>query len=118
MTHVLIVEDEPLVALDIQTVLEDAGLEVAGIAATVEQACEMVGAADLHAAVLDGNLQGESAASVASALREEGIPFLVVSGYLRSQLSDWLGDAPLIRKPYLPHQLVAEIRRLAGHDAG
>ena len=68
--RVLVGEDEPLIAMEIEEVLSDAGFESVQLAATVEQALLLVEADGCDAAVLDANLGGMSAEPVAAALRQ------------------------------------------------
>jgi DNA-binding response OmpR family regulator len=103
--RVLIVEDEPFIALDLQAILTAAGYEVVGIVGSSSEVKTALERGGVEIVILDGNLQGESAAPLAERLRGDGIPFLVVSGYASDQL-EWLGDARLIGKPFLPQQLL------------
>jgi hypothetical protein len=54
--RLLVVEDEPLVALDLVDILEEAGAEVAGSAGTAKEALNIIENASLDAALLDANL--------------------------------------------------------------
>ena len=105
--RVLLVEDEPLVAMDLQFELEDAGAEVVAIARTVPEALEMARDAGLDLALLDGNLRGEPVDAVAELLTSRGVPFCFVSGYGREHLPQGFRDAPLIEKPFRPDALRA-----------
>lgn len=96
----LIVEDEPLVAMEIGQLIEDHGATVAGMAATEVEALDMVLRGGIDAALLDGNLQGRSVGRVAAALAENGVPFAFVSGYGRESLPADFADRPLIGKPF------------------
>jgi DNA-binding response OmpR family regulator len=108
----LIVEDEPLVAQDIATILTSAGYVVAGMVETVPLAIGFARSGRCEAAVLDANLRGESAELVAEALQQAGTPFLVVSGYSRAHLKGALSNAPLLPKPFSRDALVCERSRL------
>jgi DNA-binding response OmpR family regulator len=103
--RVLIVEDEPFIAIDLQAILSAAGYEVVEIAGSSSAAVAALARGGMDVVILDGNLQGESAAPLAERLRANGVPFLVVSGYAGDQL-EWLGDAHLVGKPFLPQQLL------------
>lgn len=108
--RVLVVEDEVLVAMDLEALLTEAGYEVLGPAPSVSCALRLLEAATPRAALLDLNLAGRTSAPVADALRRLGVPFLVVTGYSDARLeAPNLRDVPLIRKPYDPDQL---LRRL------
>lgn len=80
--HILVVEDEFMLALDLQQELEDAGAVVIGPEPSVERALTWVaGDGRIDAAVLDVNLGDELAFPVADALQRQNIPFIFASGY-------------------------------------
>lgn len=99
------VEDEPLVALDIQAELELAGAGRVQIARTVEAALSALTGDRFDLALLDGNLKGQPVDAVAQALRGAGVPFCFVSGYGREHLPRGFDEAPLIQKPFPPASL-------------
>src|SRR4051794_39554580 len=82
---VLVVEDEMLVAMELECVLRERGCAVVGPAATVTRALALIDEGRPDAAVLDLNLSGRSALPVAAALNGRDVPFLVVSGYSEPQ---------------------------------
>ena len=96
---VLVVDDEWLIASDVQWALEDAGYDVVGPAATVAQALTLVRSHELGAAVLDVNLAGETSYPIAEALIAQGTPFVFVSGFARGDLAPAFQDHPLLPKP-------------------
>ncbi len=110
--RVLIVEDEFLIAMDNKFVLEDAGGEVGGVAATVQEAEQLIDRSGWDAVVLDANLNGVSAEPVAERLRERGIPYVVLSGYSPDQMKGALADAPFLSKPSQSEILVSAVRAL------
>jgi CheY-like chemotaxis protein len=116
--RVLIIDDEPLIAMDIASAVEDAGGDVVGVAGSVQKALGMIGRLTCDVAVLDANLNGESAEPVAKALRESGAPFVVISGYSGDQLPPALGGGPFMMKPYSSQDLVSALQRLAGRPGG
>jgi CheY-like chemotaxis protein len=99
--RVLVIEDESLVAMLLETILEDMGCTVVGpesniddglIAATTE--------ASLDAALLDVNVAGREVFPVADALRARGVPFVFSTGYGEAGLPEhWRGN-PTIQKPF------------------
>lgn len=108
--RIVIVEDEPLIALEIEQSVVDADGVVAGVVRTVSEALALLDEVACDGAVLDANLAGESAEPIVARLKEKLLPYIVVSGYLRSQL-DFLDDAaPLVGKPFAPNQLSVAIR--------
>jgi DNA-binding NtrC family response regulator len=103
---VLVVEDDSLLAFEMQEILSDAGYEIVGPAATVAKALALIDAREPHAAFLDCNLDGEDAAAVALALTAKSIPFVVVTGYGRESLPDAFRNGTFARKPFKAAQLL------------
>jgi len=101
-----IIEDEPLVALELAAILADAGVEVVGPAATAEHARAIVEGGRIDGALLDGNLQGASVEAIAAALDAHGVPFAFVSGYGRDHLPEGFAEVPAIGKPFDPVEIV------------
>lgn len=100
MPNILIVEDDPLVALMLEGYLDALGYGVAGPAASNEAALELVEKGQFDAAIIDIHLaNGEISGPVASALRTAGKPFLVMTGQLAA-LDRAFDCAPLIPKPF------------------
>ena len=98
-SHVLIVEDDIFIALDLERVLDDAGCGVVGPAASVELALAKISVTKLDAALLDVNLGQELVFPVADRLSAEGIPFIFVTGEPRTVPErHWM--RPVITKPY------------------
>ena len=110
---VLLVEDEPLIALDVVCTLEDAGAVVEGAHATAAAAfAAMDGAVRLDAAVLDVDLGAETSEGIFHRLRRAGVPVVLHTGGSRPGTAARL-EAPTVRKPALPATLVAAVVRAA-----
>ena len=107
--RLIIIEDEPLIALELTGIVEDAGAVVVGAASDPAAALRLIGDLAIDGAVLDGNLHGEPVDAIADALAAGGVPFLFVSGYGRDHLPVGHGDAPLVGKPFDARQVLAEI---------
>jgi DNA-binding response OmpR family regulator len=103
--RILIIEDDPTMAHDIQDLLVDAGFNIAGMAGKLEKALALIESGACDAAIVDANLAGVSASPAASALTARGLPFIVLSGYSREQLQGAYPGALLIQKPCRPAQL-------------
>lgn len=88
---VLLVEDEPLVAMDMRQTLTAAGVHVLGPAASVNSALDMINARRPDAAILDLKLRGELVTPVARRLRQMGVPFALATAY--DHLRRGSGDA-------------------------
>jgi PAS domain S-box-containing protein len=110
--RVLVVEDEPLVALEVGTQLADAGAMVVGPAGTLEAAARLIEAEPLDAALLDANLGGKPVDELAKALDARGVPFAFVSGYGRSELPEGFRDRPLLDKPFASETLIGLVAAL------
>ena len=110
-TRILVVEDEFLIALDIAGVLEQAGLTVVGPAANVGEALHAIASEPVDGVLLDAQLAGEPASSIADALIARRIPFAFVSGYGREQLPADHRNAPLVKKPFTGKDLLAVVAR-------
>jgi CheY-like chemotaxis protein len=110
-TRILVIEDEFFIALDISSILEQAGLVVIGPAANVADALEAIGSEEIDGALLDAHLAGEPVGRVADALKARAIPFAFVSGYGREQLPAAYQDAQLVKKPFTGRDLLAAIAR-------
>lgn len=99
--RLLVVEDEWMVAEHIAILLENAGCDVAGPVATIEEAIRIVQTERLDGALLDANLDDDSSAPIAAALHAGSVPFVVVTGYGRLDLAtDTLNGAPRLTKPF------------------
>jgi two-component system, response regulator PdtaR len=111
--RVLVVEDEPLIALELQEILAAGGAEVLGPVPTVQQALATLEKGLPDIAVLDVNLRGERSTPVARALRSASVPFVLSTGYSRHHLDDaLLRDTPLIPKPVSSRALLRTLREL------
>ena len=112
--RVLLAEDELLLALDVQMMLEDEGMEVIGPVSTLDEAMAAVaGESAIDAAILDVDLRGEDVFPLAEHLTERDVPFLFHTGQgSREGVMARFADAPLCAKPVLARQLVAMVRRL------
>lgn len=108
--RVLIVEDEPVISLDMQTTLSRAGHVVVGTAGSVRRALAFLDESSCDIVVLDMNLGGESAAPVVDLLQKRGIGFICISGYSAQRLPVNVKGAPLLSKPVEPRSLIAAIK--------
>ena len=98
--RILIVEDEPLIAMMLEDFLDSLGHEVKGVCESVDEAQTAVAAGGFDLAILDVNLKGENIWPVASELRALGIPFIVASGGHVDPPPPEFADVPMIDKPY------------------
>lgn len=103
--RVLLVEDQMIVAMQIEDILREAGCEVIGPIATPQSAITVAQSQPLDAAVLDINLDGEKIFPVAEELRRRGIPFILATGYSESTLPEQWREQPRLSKPFRREQL-------------
>lgn len=113
--RVLVVEDEALIAMDIEIMLERRGWRVLGPAPTVKEALRLLKAETPDVALLDINLRGETVISVAVALRRMAVPFVLSSANDPSETEggEVLAGAPSVRKPAQELHLVAALMQAA-----
>lgn len=97
---ILIVEDEPLIAMMLEDFILSIGHEVSGNCDTVKAALEQVDQGSFDLAILDVNLKGESVWPVAAALREKGTPFVLATGGHVDPPPPEFRGVPMIEKPY------------------
>jgi DNA-binding response OmpR family regulator len=97
---ILIVEDEPLIAMMLEDFLESLGHSIAGTCDSVEVAINHVEKGGFDLAILDVNLKGENVWPVASLLRERNVPFVIATGGHVDPPPPEFNDAPVIEKPY------------------
>ena len=80
---VMVVEDEPLEALDYCDRLTGAGAEIVGPFGSVSEALDVVGKQDVDVALLDYALADKNSEELQTALETRDIPFVVLTGYPR-----------------------------------
>lgn len=97
---ILIVEDEPLIAMMLEDFLDLLGHKVRGTCDTVKTALEEVDKGGFDLAILDVNLKGENVWPVATRLRERKVPFVIATGGHVDPAPPEFSDAPVIEKPY------------------
>ena len=97
--HVLVVEDELLIALDVMNMVEDAGCVAVGPCGKVEEAMEEIQHAALDGAVLDVNLPDGRVWPVADLLVEEEVPFILATGYADAEIPQRFLNVARLTKP-------------------
>ncbi len=110
--RILVVEDEMLLLMTIETVLADLGYSAISCAANVTEALALVGQRRFDAALLDVNLGGEASYPVADALARLGIPFVFATGYRDYGGRIDFADRPKLKKPYSTADLETAFKRL------
>ena len=103
---VLVVEDEPLIAIDVAATLDLEGANVIS-ANMLEDALTKCDAPGLSAVILDHKLNQDDTSAVCEKLEALRIPFIIYSGY--TELEGACGRAELVPKPASPHALVVAL---------
>jgi DNA-binding response OmpR family regulator len=110
---ILVLEDEALIALNVQDELQDAGYEVAGPFSTCSAALKWLQTTTPDMAILDTTLKDGPCQEVALELSRREVPFLIYSGYQEDQqlLSDFQ-HVTWIEKPVPSEALVQACQQL------
>jgi DNA-binding response OmpR family regulator len=119
MNHkVLIVEDEPLIALDIEGMVENAGLAVAGIATGRDRAMALAPSADI--ALVDVNLaDGATGPSIGRILAEKyGLAVIFMTANPETVRDGVKGTLGVVRKPVLPRTVEQSLKYAIGYITG
>ena len=104
--RILVVEDELMVAMEIEDALRQWKCEIIGPVPTIELAMAAVQQHTLDGALLDSNLNGRVITPVAEELSARAVPFIMVTGYATSTLDvEMVRTAPRIIKPFADKQL-------------
>jgi DNA-binding NarL/FixJ family response regulator len=108
--RVLIVEDEPMLALCLRELLEYEECVVVGTPGTVSEALEATATASFDVAILDLNLHGLPVDSIAAAIVRGGRALVFSSGMDGSACAIEFQDWPMLHKPYPDEALFAALR--------
>jgi DNA-binding response OmpR family regulator len=106
---ILIVEDEPLIALDITQAFEATGANLT-TTDSLEHALMIIEHDDLSGAIPDYALGGVDSSPICARLKERGVPFVIYSG-LPTIVGECAGSLH-VSKPAEPGKLVAAMERL------
>lgn len=110
---ILILEDEPILAMDLQDILESAGATVVGPAHNVRRALQILDEREVQAAVLDVQLGDGNSYPVAERLKNKCVPWIFYTGNAdeSSLLVDWPSSV-ILRKPVSPQKLLGGLAAL------
>jgi CheY-like chemotaxis protein len=110
---VFVAEDEPFIAFDLATTIEDAGGVVVGPAATVKEALAILEIHPVAAAILDVNLADRDISPVAELLMARGVPVIFHTGLgVPDELSARFPNLIVHLKPLVPEQLIRQLAAL------
>ena len=116
---VLIIEDEPLIALDLSSILEEVDCEICGVAESAEDAVAIAGRERIDLILADIRLHGDADGITAvQRIRERApVPVLFISSNWPELRKRGMGDAMVIGKPFLPVLLKQAIREALSEGA-
>jgi CheY-like chemotaxis protein len=106
--RVLIVEDEYSLAADLQAALKSLGANVIALVGDLDEALVLLA----NGAVVDINLRGLLAFSIAERLQQRGIPFVFVTGYSADIIPAQFADVIQWEKPFEQQELLKDLVRL------
>jgi CheY-like chemotaxis protein len=112
--RVLLIEDEPIVAMLAEDMLESIGCTVVATATTVGNARSAITTTLFDVAMVDINLNGEDGLVVADALKAIAKPFVITTGYDARSVASRHPDAIVLTKPYALAELEVAVCRCAG----
>ncbi len=107
---ILIVEDEPFIALTLEDMLDELGFGLAGTVSQVSEAIELIGQKPVDCALLDVNLGSEKIDPVADLLATRGCPFIFTTGYGRSGIPNAHAERPVLQKPFRMDDLANSLK--------
>jgi DNA-binding response OmpR family regulator len=108
---ILIIEDEPLIALHLHATLHEAGAGLIA-ATTADEALKLIGRNDISAAIVDVGLGGQDCYPVCEQLSGRRIPFAFHTGHPAAEVLRRWPEAPVFIKPTPVAELVAGIAAL------
>jgi CheY-like chemotaxis protein len=97
--HILVVEDELMLAMMLEDLLKAFGC-IPLMAARIEKALQLVATTAFDVALLDVNIAGDAVYPVARELDRRGVPFVFVTGYSDRGLHADYRDRPALSKPF------------------
>jgi CheY-like chemotaxis protein len=107
---ILVVEDQCLIALDVEEMLRELGATDVYLSPSIEDARSTLAKIVPDAAVLDFNLGGPTSVAIGDSLTEMGVPFVFATGYSDNvMIPVRFHDVPIVRKPLTGAQLAAQI---------
>lgn len=104
--HIMVLEDEAIIAFGLEDMLLEIGASVA-VATSITEAFAMLAGNDFDFAVLDVNLHGEKSYPVADRLLEAGVEFIFATGYGDAEHPERFRQVPTVTKPYSIEQIQA-----------
>ena len=114
MKRLLLVDDEALIALEMEAHIRSLGYNVIGPFARLDKALQAVSTHAFEGAVLDINIRGGLIYPVAEILMERLIPFLLITGYAENTIEEKFRVCPILHKPFNIQKLTDMINTTFG----
>jgi len=105
--RLLLVEDEPLIAIDTQDTLRAFGVDEVVWARNITEAEAAIETGTFHVVLLDLRLGSDSSVPIAQRLAARNVPFGFLTGFHDSSVPPELKDRPILTKPFSHEQLHA-----------
>jgi len=115
-TSILVVEDEALIAMDLQALLEEAGYRVLGPANSTAAAMELLRSHNPDVALLDVNLGRSDVFGVVNELVARRTKLIFLTGHTAQKLPLAHRHRPLVAKPYMPHVLLQAVQQVLSQE--
>ncbi len=108
--RILIVEDNPFIALALEEMLVEQGLVIAGSARTMDNALRLAASELIDLALLDVNIGDRTIDPVAEVLSARATPFVFTTGCGRAGLPEAFLDRPIVEKPFYIEEILQTLR--------
>jgi DNA-binding response OmpR family regulator len=115
--RILVIEDEPLLALEWARTLADDGYLVIGPAANVADVKRLIGKAHIDGALLDAKVIAEPVDEIALMLVGQNVPFAVLTAYAGERVPAAYLGAPTLAKPFSEEDLLTTVECLLDRPA-
>jgi CheY-like chemotaxis protein len=110
--RILIVEDEPLIAMELEDLVQGLGFVPVGPAMDVSSALKLVTGSEVDACILDINIAGQTGLPVADELHRLGKPWIFTTGYDADVLDGCYPDVPVVNKPFAANELASLVQQM------
>ena len=112
--RVLLVEDEALIVLDCEAMLKELGVSQVRTVRTLAEGLHVLETEKIDVALLDVLLGHDTSMPLARKLREAGVPFAFLTGYMGQSMPSEFKDFPLLEKPFSMQGIAGLLRSLLG----
>ena len=117
-SRVLLVEDDFIILMELQSVLTDAGAVIVGACQSLQDALAKAERDDITIAILDIRLERQTSAPIARKLARRGIPFIFYTGQVETEpiRAEWPA-CRIVSKPAPARAIVAAAAALLTQPA-